>query len=54
MGIMVQKEDDINKDLSRRISADLRAKMKASSKLENPDFMDTDEYGDDLFKNIRV
>jgi hypothetical protein len=54
MGIMVSKEDDLNDELSRRISADLRAKMEASSKQENPDFMETEEYDDDLFKNIQL
>ncbi len=54
MGIMLNKQDDLNDDLSRRINADLRAKMKAASKLEGPDFVDTEEYDEDLFKNIQV
>lgn len=54
MGIMINKEDDLNEDLTRRIDADLREKMKQASKMENPDFMDTEEYGEDLFKNIKI
>lgn len=54
MGIMLSKQDDLNDELSRRINADLRAKMEASSKLEGPDFVDTEEYDSDIFKNIQV
>ncbi len=54
MGIMVNKEDDFNKDLTRRINADLREKMKRASKMDNPDFIDTDEYDADLFNNIKI
>ena len=54
MGIMVNKEDDLNKDLTCRINADLREKMKRASKMDNPDFMDTDEYDADLFNNIKI
>lgn len=50
----MNKQDDLNDELSRRINADLKAKMEASSKLEGPDFMDVDEYDEDLFKNIQV
>ena len=54
MGIMVQKDEDLNRDLTRRIDADLKMKMKTASKMEGPDFVDTEEYDADLFKNIRV
>ena len=54
MGIMLNKQDDLNDELSRRINADLKARMEASSKLESPDFMDDEEYDADIFKNIQV
>jgi hypothetical protein len=54
MGIMVQKDDDLNEDLSRRIDADLKTKMKAASKIEGPEWVDDTEFDPDLFKNIRV
>lgn len=47
MGIIVSKDEDENNELSRRINADLRAKMAENSK-------DDEEYSPDLFKNIRV
>ena len=50
----MNKQDDLNDELSRRINADLKAKMEASSKLEGPDFVETEDYGDDIFKNIQV
>lgn len=54
MGIMLTKEDDKNADLSRRINADLRAKMDAQSKMEDPDFVDDSAYMEDFLKNIKV
>ena len=47
MGIIVNKDEDSNSELTRRINADLRAKLQESSE-------DDDEYSPDLFKNIRV
>lgn len=51
---MLQKQDDKNEDLTRRINADLKAKLQGRSKMDDPDFMETSEFSDDLFKNIRV
>ena len=47
MGIIVSKDEDKDNEITRRIDADLRAKLVASSK-------DDEEYSPDLFKNIRV
>ena len=48
---MLQKEDDKNIELTRRINADLRAKMAATSKAEDyetPDFTEDSAYVKDL------
>lgn len=47
MGVIVNKSEDEDNELTRRISAELRAKLQESSK-------DDEEYSPDLFKNIRV
>ena len=47
MEIIVTKDEDENTELTRRINAELRAKLQESSK-------DDEEYSPDLFKNIRV
>lgn len=47
MGIIVNKNEDENTELSRRIDAELRTKLQESSD-------DDEEYSPDLFKNIRV
>ena len=53
MGIIVTKEDDKNVDLARRINADLREKMEASSKMEDVDFVEDSDYLE-MFKKIKV
>lgn len=47
MGIMVTKNDDLNQDLTKRIDADLREKVEATSKNEKGagvDFAEDSEY----------
>lgn len=47
MGIIVNKENIKNDELSRRIDADLRTKMAGSSEIiegETPDLVDDSEY----------
>lgn len=57
MGIMLQKEDDLNEDLTRRINADLKAKMDATQKTtddkKTPDFAEDSEYVKDFSKTGR-
>lgn len=56
MGIMVNKEDDKNAELSRRISADLRGKAGASSRQEAneaPDLAEDAEYVKDFSQTSR-
>ena len=54
MGIMVSKKDDVTDELTRRINADLREKMNASSKpvgdKEDPDYVEDSDYVRDLKK----
>lgn len=52
MGVIVNKENTKNDELSRRIDADLRAKLSGNSKEENedPDLVDDAEYLRDLKK----
>ncbi len=40
MGIMLTREDDKNVELTRRIAADLKAKMEAQSKQDEDEFVD--------------
>ena len=48
------KEDDKNADLTRRINADLRAKMDAQSKMEDPDYVEESAYMEDFLKKIKL
>ena len=52
MAIMMTKEDDKNVDLTRRIDADLREKIDATSRstAEDPDFTEDSEYVKDFKK----
>ena len=54
MAVIVNKENDKNNELSRRIDADLREKMsgrsKAVAKNADPDFTEGAEYMKDLKK----
>ena len=54
MGIIVTKEYDKNADLTRRINADLRAKMDAQSKMEDPDFVEGSAYMEDFLKKMKL
>ncbi|MBQ6375655.1 hypothetical protein IJJ37_01875 [Candidatus Saccharibacteria bacterium] len=51
---MVTKEDDVNKDLTRRIDADLKAKMEGTTRNmdegKDPDFAEDAEYVKDFKK----
>ncbi|MBO7131648.1 hypothetical protein J6V85_00040 [Candidatus Saccharibacteria bacterium] len=56
MGVIVNKENINNDDLSRRIDADLRAKMVESVGVvdgETPDYVDDSEYMEDYKKTSR-
>ncbi|MBQ3474406.1 hypothetical protein IJH24_03225 [Candidatus Saccharibacteria bacterium] len=53
MGLIINKENNKNDDLSRRIDADLRAKMNGSVDIvdgETPDLVDESEYVKDYKK----
>ena len=64
MGVIVNKEDDINDELTRRINADLRTKMYGNSGDDgdsdddgsglagrnDPDYVEDSEYTKDLKK----
>ena len=50
MGIIVNKTDDKNSDLTRRISADLREKAEETAKQSDPDFVDDSDYVKDFEK----
>ena len=54
MAVIVNKDNDKNSELTRRINADLREKMSGSSKTvaknADPDFMEGAEYMKDLKK----
>lgn len=54
MGVIVNKENDKNNELTRRISADLRAKA-ATEKEEKkePDFINDSEYIKDFQKTSK-
>ena len=56
MGVIVNKENSKDDELTRRIDADLRAKMEASSKVtddETPDLVDDSEYVKDYKKTSK-
>lgn len=54
MGVIVSKQDDKNNELTRRIDADLRAKMDGSSKVskdkKDVDLAEEADYVKDLKK----
>lgn len=52
MAIMMNREDDKNADLTRRINADLRAKAESKSKTEvyDVDLAESSEYVKDFKK----
>lgn len=55
MGVIVNKENNQNDELSRRIDADLRSKMSKNSQIagEEPDLAEDVEYLRDLSKTGR-
>lgn len=55
MAVIVNKEDDKNADLTRRINADLREKMAESTKIGNadPDLAEDSEYVKNFSKTGR-
>ena len=56
MGIIVNKGNNKNDDLSRRIDADLRAKLSGNTngiEGETPDLVDDSEYIEDYKKTSR-
>ena len=55
MGVIVNKENNQNDELSRRIDADLRSKMSENSQIagEEPDLAEDVEYLRDLRKTGR-
>ncbi len=44
MGIIVSKDNNQNSDLTRRITADLRARAEQSKAQDTPDFAEDSEY----------
>ncbi|MBR3180253.1 hypothetical protein IKF57_01850 [Candidatus Saccharibacteria bacterium] len=51
MGVIVNKENNLNDELSRRIDADLRAKMSTAAETsETPDFAEDSDYVKDFKK----
>jgi len=55
MGIIVNKENDQNDELSRRINADLQSKLSGNARIEGdePDLAEDVEYLKDLKKTGR-
>ena len=55
MGVIVNKENTKNNELSRRIDADLRAKLSGNSRedSDDPDFAEDAEYLKDLNKTSK-
>ena len=49
MGIIVNKDEDKNNELTNRINADLRAKMSEASNISaDPDLVEDSDYTKDL------
>ncbi|MDO4507968.1 MAG: hypothetical protein Q4B65_01080 [Candidatus Saccharibacteria bacterium] len=55
MAMILDKKEDVNDELSKRISADLRAKANETSKVigADPDLVDDSEYVKDFQKTGR-
>lgn len=56
MGIIVNKDDKLDNELSRRIDADLRSKLSGNSRsddVEQVDFAEGARYAEDLKKTSR-
>ena len=53
MGVIVNKENNKNDDLSRRIDADLRARAVAERQEDDPDYVEDAEYMKNLKKTGR-
>ena len=53
MGVIVNKQDDKDSELSKRISADLRTRVVSSAEDKDVDLADDAEYMKDLKKTGR-
>lgn len=53
MGVIVNKENSKNDELSRRIDADLKARAVAESKADDPDYVEDAEYVKNMKKTGR-
>ena len=50
---MMNREEDKNAELTRRINADLKIKLQSKSQ-DDPDFVEDSAYVEDLFKKIKL
>ena len=50
MGILVQKDDDLNQELSKRINADLLERARKTSQISDPDFVEDSDYAEKFQK----
>ena len=48
MGVIVQKDQDKNADLTQRITADLRNRARMQAKMSDPDLVEDSDYAKDL------
>ncbi len=48
MGVIVQKDQDKNSDLTQRITADLRNRARMQAKMSDPDLVEDSDYTKDL------
>lgn len=53
MGIIVNKTDDKNEELSRRITSDLREKAQTSASKKDPDLAEDSEYVEQFKKTSK-
>ena len=44
MGVIVQKDQDKNADLTQRITADLRNRARMQAKMSDPDLVEDSDY----------
>ena len=50
MGIIINKNEDKNTDLNRRITADLRERAKVTERQSDPDLVEDSDYVKDFKK----
>ena len=53
MGILVQKDDDLNQELSKRINADLLERARKTSQISDPDFVEDSDYAEKFQKTSK-